>query len=113
MLDTLLKLQVDLPAHEVNEDLQLVLGPDAWRQGPSVPATHCVALAARLPPVQNLVAGKKISQFFYSKNNVSLVVLHHHPLHLQVQDTRVHHDRLPESHITIPEQRTFIIQQRL
>ena len=55
MLNTLLKLQVDLPAHEVNEDLQLVLRLDARRQSASVPASHCVALAARLPPVQDFV----------------------------------------------------------
>ena len=79
---------------------------------PSLPPTASHWLPAS-HQFRTLSLGKKISQLFYSKNNVSLVVLHHHPLHLQVQDTRVHHDRLPESHITIPEQRTFIIQQRL
>ena len=55
MLHTLLKLQVYFPAHEVNEDLQVVLGLDARGKGPSVSTAHLVTTAPPLPPVENFV----------------------------------------------------------
>ena len=61
MLHTLLELQVYFPAHEVNEDLQVVLCVDARGKGPSVPAAHLVTSAPPLPPVQNFVTEMLLS----------------------------------------------------
>ena len=63
MLHTLLELQVYFPAHEVNEDLQVVLCLDSRGKGPSVPATHFVTTAPPLPPVENFVT--EIFLFLY------------------------------------------------
>ena len=106
MLHTLFELQVDLTAHEINEDLQVVLGLDARGQGSSVSTAHVVTLAPPFPPVKNFVTGMFILAFIPTLRLTGLlVVLHHHPLHCQVQNAGVHHDWFPQSHITIPDQR--------
>ena len=67
MLHTLFELQVDLSAHEINEDLQVVLGLDARGQGSSVSTAHVVTLAPPFPPVKNFVTGMFLLAFSYFK----------------------------------------------
>ena len=67
VLHTLFELQVDLAAHEVNEDLQVVLWLDARGQGSSVSTTHVITLAPPFPPVKNFVTVIFLLAYSYFK----------------------------------------------